>query len=121
MDRKRQLHRKFADYYSRSFGFARITCAEPARDVGWRLCSRLDVIVIILEDTREGVVGTKRANRSRGCMVDPKACSYTVRSQTALYAPIIVGSGTPRDQRLLTSDRKGGESGLAPRDYSSPM
>ena len=24
MDRKRQLHRKFADYYSRSFGFARI-------------------------------------------------------------------------------------------------
>ena len=25
MHRKRQLHRKFADYYSRSFGFARIT------------------------------------------------------------------------------------------------
>ena len=24
MDRKRQLDRKFADYYSRSFGFARI-------------------------------------------------------------------------------------------------
>ena len=23
MDRKRQLHRKFVDYYSRSFGFAR--------------------------------------------------------------------------------------------------
>ena len=28
MDRKRQLHRKFVDYYSRSFGFARIITRE---------------------------------------------------------------------------------------------
>ena len=28
MDRKRQLDRKFADYYSRSFGFARISKRE---------------------------------------------------------------------------------------------
>ena len=28
MDRKRERHRKFADYYSRSFGFARINNLE---------------------------------------------------------------------------------------------
>ena len=33
MDRKRQLHRKFVDYYSRSFGFARITTVASSPDV----------------------------------------------------------------------------------------
>ena len=31
MDRKRQLHRKFVDYYSRSFGFARIIFRFPVK------------------------------------------------------------------------------------------
>ena len=35
MHRKRHLHRKFADYYSRSFGFDRITARNLAKQLLW--------------------------------------------------------------------------------------
>ena len=35
MERKRQFHRKFVDYYSRSFGFARITARNLAKQLLW--------------------------------------------------------------------------------------
>ena len=36
IDRKRQLYRKFVDYYSRSFGFARITFSKhPITNLAW--------------------------------------------------------------------------------------
>ena len=40
MDRKRQLHRKFVDYYSRSFGFARINSTRVLVDDVGHLCDR---------------------------------------------------------------------------------
>ena len=50
MDRKRQLHRKFADYYSRSFGFARIKLEQlPIVSVMVQLYSNSTVVSVTLQ------------------------------------------------------------------------
>ena len=78
MDRKRQLHRKFVDYYSRSFGFDRTS---------YRLVILLSPLI------GQAMVLTRKPIKSGPTNNEPDYPSFTSR---------VLSPGAPREVDCLT-------------------